>query len=320
MIGTSPAMKRLSDIIRRLPVDSGSNVLIEGETGTGKEVLAHCIHETSGRRAAPFVAIGCGAIPRELMESELFGYDEGAFTGARRGGKQGAFDRACAGTIFLDEIGELDLDLQVKLLRVLEAREFSRVGGLSEIPLRARVIAATNLDLKREVDRGRFRADLYFRLNVIRVRLPPLRERGGDIILLAEAILREFSARFGRDFKTMSPPARKLLESYAWPGNVRELRNVIERIVLLETGDTVLPCHLPSELPHSSPSGTRPPLLEGPSADICSGSIEREQIVQALKRTGGNVVRAAGLLGLKRGALRYRMDKYGITGERPKRL
>ncbi len=333
MIGTSPAMDSVLDIIRRLPAGSNSNVLIEGETGTGKELLAHVIHETNGREGAPFVAIGCGAIPRELMESELFGYDKGAFTGARREGKQGAFERASAGTILLDDIGEMALDLQVKLLRVLEAREFSRVGGLGEVRLRAHVIAATNRDLRREVDGGRFRADLYFRLNVLCVRLPPLRERCGDIIPLAEAFLREFNARFGKDFKTISPAARKLLEGYAWPGNVRQLRNVIERIVLLETGAAILPEALAACLPadgkatedtestegNDSAAPRRLPcrLVSVPSVARASrlDGGEREQIALALERTAGNVVRAARLLGLKRGAFRYRMDKYGITRE-----
>ncbi len=333
MIGTSPAMDSVLDIIRRLPAGSNSNVLIEGETGTGKELLAHVIHETNGREGAPFVAIGCGAIPRELMESELFGYDKGAFTGARREGKQGAFERASAGTILLDDIGEMALDLQVKLLRVLEAREFSRVGGLGEVRLRAHVIAATNRDLRREVDGGRFRADLYFRLNVLCVRLPPLRERCGDIIPLAEAFLREFNARFGKDFKTISPAARKLLEGYAWPGNVRQLRNVIERIVLLETGAAILPEALAACLPadgkatedtestegNDSTAPRRLPcrLVSVPSVARASrlDGGEREQIALALERTAGNVVRAARLLGLKRGAFRYRMDKYGITRE-----
>ncbi len=333
MIAISPAMNSVLDIIHRLPAGSSSNVLIEGETGTGKELLAHVIHEMNGREAAPFVAIGCGAIPRELMESELFGYDKGAFTGARREGKQGAFERAGVGTILLDDIGEMDLDLQVKLLRVLEAREFSRVGGLGEVRLRARVIAATNRDLKLEVDGGRFRADLYFRLNVLRVRLPPLRERRRDIIPLAEAFMREFNARFDKDFKTISPEARKLLERHAWPGNVRQLRNIIECIVLLETGEAILPDALATCLPADGKATEGTEDIEGndsavpcrlprrlvsvPSVtSVASASRpeggEREQIALALERTGGNVVRAARLLGLKRGAFRYRMDKYGI--------
>ncbi|MHC4200032.1 MAG: sigma-54-dependent transcriptional regulator [Planctomycetota bacterium] len=316
MIGTSPAMERVLDIIHRLPADSRSNVLIEGETGTGKELLAKAVHETSSRAAEPFVAISCAAIPRDLTESELFGYESGAFTGARPEGKPGAFEKAGGGTIFLDEVGELASDIQAKLLRVLEAREFCRVGGVRNIKLRARIIAATNRDLRREVERGRFRADLYYRLNVVPMTLPPLRDHAGDIIPLAETFLREFGVLFDRSFKGISPVARKLLEDYAWPGNVRELRNVIERIVLLETGDELLPCHLPGELLRSSPPVTRLPLGVGPPADTCPEGTEKERIVRALERTGGNVVRAARLLGLKRGALRYRMDKYGIVGER----
>ena len=333
IIGASAAMSGVLDVIRRLPAGSASNVLIEGETGTGKELLAHAIHETSERGTAPFVAIGCGAIPHGLMEAELFGYDKGAFTGALREGKRGAFERAGAGAIFLDEVAELDLGLQVKLLRVLEAREFSRVGGLSEIPLRAQVIAATNRDLGREVDAGRFRADLYFRLNVLRVKLPPLRERGGDVMLLARAFMRDFNSRFGKGFKAISSHAQKLLESYPWPGNVRELRNTIERVVLIEddveTGPTILAEHLSdfAELsrdaslpapPAAAPVAGRPTFTTDSDAMAYGGRDGRKRsIVTALERTGGNVVKAARLLGLKRGALRYRMDKYGVAREWP---
>jgi DNA-binding NtrC family response regulator len=338
MVGASPAMSRVMDFIHRLPAGSRSNVLIDGETGTGKELLAHAIHETGAQAANPLVAVSCGAIPRELIESELFGYDPGAFTGARREGKRGAFERAAAGTIFLDEIGEMDLDMQVSLLRVLEAREFSRVGGQELVRMRARVIAATNRDLRREVDRGRFRADLYFRLNVVPVTLPPLRERGGDIILLARVFLQEFNTSLGRGFKSISPAARRALEAYAWPGNVRELRNAMERIVSLETGESVtaehlatclprgrkaeddaarpvlhdgedgratVPCHLPCRLAAPSSAAFE---AEGARADV-SG---KERILLALRRTGGNVAGAARILGLKRGAMRYRMEKLGI--------
>ncbi len=342
MIGASPAMNRVLDVVDRLPAGSRSNVLIEGETGTGKELLAHAIHETNGRATDPFVAISCGAIPRELIESELFGYDNGAFTGARREGRQGAFERAGDGTILLDEIGELGLDLQVKLLRVLEAREFSRVGGQEEVRLKARVIAATNRDLKREVDRGRFRADLYYRLDVVPVTLPPLRDRDGDIILLAEAFLQEFNSRFGKNFRTISPAARRILDGYSWPGNVRELRNTMERIVVLEVGEAIMAEQLATYLPASRGAAPRLPesarqatgdgmddgsaascrlpcrLAAASSATFAPECVQpnaggKEQIVLALERTGGNVVRAARLLGLKRGALRYRMEKLGIA-------
>ncbi len=315
MIGTSPAMNRVLDIIHRLPANSASNILIEGETGTGKELLAHAIHEMNGRADEPFVTIDCGAIPRELMESELFGYDRGAFTGARPEGKQGVFEQAGAGTIFLDEIAELDLNLQVKLLRVLEVREFRRVGGLRTIPLRARLMAATNRHLKREVDRGRFRADLYYRLNVVKITLPPLMERRSDIMPLAQIFLREFNALFDKDFKTISPAARKVLENYAWPGNVRELRNIIERTVVLETGETILPDRFPPELLNPGPRATGLPFIDDARGKL--SDIEKERIVRVLEQSSGNVVKAARLLGLKRGALRYRMDKYGITRSFP---
>ncbi|MHC4250156.1 MAG: sigma-54-dependent transcriptional regulator, partial [Planctomycetota bacterium] len=338
MVGASPAMDRVMDMVHRLPAGLRSNVLIDGETGTGKELLAHAIHETSAQAANPFVAVSCGAIPRELIESELFGYDPGAFTGARREGRRGAFERAGAGTIFLDEIGEMDPDMQVRLLRVLEAREFSRVGGQDLVRMRARVIAATNRDLRREVDRGTFRADLYFRLNVVPVTLPPLRERVGDIILLAEAFLQEFNTRLGKGFVRISSAARRALETYPWPGNVRELRNTMERIVSLETGEAVtaehlatclpcgrraehdaaqsimqdgrggsatVPCRLPCRLAATSPATPGP----GSALPDVGG---KERLLLALQRAGGNVARAARLLGLKRGAMRYRMEKLGI--------
>jgi DNA-binding NtrC family response regulator len=314
IIGASQAMRRVLDLIHRLPRNSRSNVLIEGETGTGKELLAHAIHEINGRVTEPFIAICCGAIPRELLESELFGYDRGAYTGARPEGKMGAFEHAAGGTIFLDEIGELDLNLQVKLLRVVEVREFYRVGSLKRIPLRARLIAATNRHLKEDVEEGRFRADLYYRLNVVRITLPPLRERPGDVMPLAETFLKEFNALFDKSFGAFSPSAQNLLEDYTWPGNVRELRNTIERIVLLETGDTILPGHLSPEVMDSD----RPTRCLPPVGDFLSDKlfdIEKERIGQALTRTGGNVAKAARLLGLKRGALRYRMDKYRIARE-----
>ena len=314
MVGTSPAMTRILDIVHRLPAHARSNVLIEGETGTGKELLANAIHETSSGAAEPFLAIGCGAIPRELMESELFGYDKGAYTGARPDGKIGAFEQAAAGTVFLDEIGELDLHLQVKLLRVLEARQFSRVGDRRQIPLRARMVAATNRQLKKEVEAGRFRADLYYRLNVVQITVPPLRDRRGDIMPLADTFLQQFNSLFDKQFETVSPPARELLESYDWPGNVRELRNIIERIVLMENGEAILPDHLPGELRRQDPlTACIARADQTPKGDL--SDVERDCIIEALERAGGNVVNAAALLGLKRGALRYRMDKYDIRKE-----
>ncbi len=316
IIGSSQAMRKVLDIVHRLPTNSCSNVLIEGETGTGKELLAHAIHEITGRMAEPFIAVCCGAIPRDLLESELFGYEKGAYTGARPEGRKGVFEQVAGGTILLDEIGELDLNLQVKLLRVVEVREFYRVGSLKRIPLRARIIAASNRCLKEEVREGRFRADLYHRLNVVRVTLPPLRERTGDVMPLAEVFLKEFNALFDKSFEAVSPSARTFLENYTWPGNVRELRNTIERIVLLETGDTVLPGHLsPEVLDSHRPTRCGPPVDDSLSDKLFD--IEKARIAQTLGRTAGNVAKAARLLGLKRGALRYRMDKYCITREAP---
>jgi DNA-binding NtrC family response regulator len=313
IIGTSPGIRQVLDTIDRLPGDTLSNILIEGETGTGKELIAHAVHERSERVSEPFEAVCCVTIPRELMESELFGYEKGAFTGALPGGKPGCFERASKGTIFLDEISELDFDLQGKLLRVVEAREFTRVGSGKKIRMQSGVIAATNRDLKKEVEAGRFRQDLYYRLNVVRLKLPPLRERGEDVILLAHAFMLQFSARFGKAFEALSPAVRELFLRYPWPGNVRELRNVIERIVLLERGDTILPDHLPGELLNADPFEPSPdPKLDLEPEGLSLDAVEKKCIETALHLTGGNVVRASRMLGLNRGALRYRMKKHGL--------
>jgi DNA-binding NtrC family response regulator len=313
IIGTSPGIRKVLDTIDRLPKESLSNILIEGETGTGKELIARAVHERSNRASEPFEAVCCITIPRELMESELFGYEKGAFTGALPGGKQGFFERASQGTIFLDEISELDFDLQGKLLRVVEAREFSRVGSTKRIRLQGGVVAATNRNLMREVETGKFRQDLYYRLNVVRLTLPPLRERGEDVIHLANAFMLQFSAKFGKDFATFSPAVHEIFLKYAWPGNIRELRNVIERIVLLERGDSILPDHLPPELLNPDASGSPvPPIGEIDTKGMTLDAVEKKCIEAALLLTGGNVVKASGLLGLNRGALRYRMKKHGM--------
>lgn len=317
-IATSPAMERIIDMIHRLPTESSSNVLLEGETGTGKELLSRIVHESSSRSDEPFMPICCASIPKDLIESELFGYDKGAYTGARPEGKVGIFEQAGQGTVFLDEIGEMDLTLQVKLLRVLEAREFHPVGSLKRIPLRARIVAATSRNLREEVEAGRFRADLYYRLNVLRIVLPPLRDRCEDIIPLAETFMAEFNAAFNKEFSHISEAARKILMKYSWPGNVRELRNVIERIVLLESGQSILPEHLPQEF-ESFKESSMPssgvidfPMQVKTAKPVALYDNEKEQIIKALIRVDGNVVKAARLLGLKRGALRYRMERYGI--------
>jgi len=239
IIGSSEALRKALDIAHIIAKAPDTTALILGESGTGKEVIARLIHQQSTRAKGPFVTVNCGAIPRELAESELFGYERGAFTGATDKVRQGRFEQAHRGTILLDEVGELSPEMQVKLLRVLQERRFYRLGGSKEITVDVRVIAATNRDLEKLVEEGKFREDLYYRLNVATIYLPPLRERKEDIPLLAAAFIKEFNAKFGKAVEGFEPQAADLLLQYYWKGNVRELRNVIERVVLLSTGPLI---------------------------------------------------------------------------------
>jgi two-component system response regulator HydG len=293
MIGSSPAYRRMLSLVEQV-ADSSATILIQGESGAGKELVARTIHERSGRRAGPFVAVNCAALPENLLESELFGYEKGAFTGAA-GRKEGRFEIANGGTLFLDEVADLSLVTQPKILRVLQEGEFERLGGTRTLQVDVRIVAATNQDLSEMVKDKRFREDLYYRLNVITVRVPPLRERHEDIRLLAQHYLRVYAAKNGRKLEGFSNEALERLESYKWPGNVRELENLIERMVLLARKDRIEAEDLPEEIAGVK----RPPrdaileLVGTPLADI-----EQRLLDETLRITGGNKTQAAKLLGI----------------------
>ncbi len=281
-------------------------VLIEGETGTGKELVAQALHHKSLRTEKPFVVLNCGAIPRELMESELFGHERGAFTGATSQ-RRGKLERAHQGTIFLDEIGDMPLELQVKLLRAVEQQQFERVGGDQELQVDVRVIAATHRNLREDIQQGRFREDLYFRLNLMVISLPPLRERIEDIPLLAEHFLHQYSRAYHREIHLISQKAIQLLTGYAWPGNVRELNNVVGRAVLSSQGEVILPKHLPEEIQ----TQTSPPLT--PPVGTTLHEMEKDLILRTLEELDGNRTQTAKLLGIGLRTLQYKLKEYGAT-------
>jgi DNA-binding NtrC family response regulator len=316
MIGDSPAMRQVKSLAAKVAESPASTVLVTGESGTGKDLLAKVIHYGSSRAARPFMNITASALPETLLESELFGHERGAFTDARQQ-KKGLFEQADQGTVFLDEIGETAPTLQAKLLRFLEEKAFRRLGGSSDIKVDVRVIAATNRDLEQQVRDGKFREDLYYRLNVLRIAMPPLRERGDDVVLLAEHYARVFSRDFRKPVRGLTDAARQALLDYSWPGNVRELRNVVERAVLLAEGATLdasdfegltpLRLERPSSDEASTPGG-----VSLPAAGLRLDDVEKQLITLALERTRGNQTRAAALLGLHRDQIRYRMEKYGL--------
>jgi len=293
MIGSSPSFRRMLTLVEQV-ADSSATILIQGESGAGKELVARTVHERSGRRNGPFVAVNCAALPETLLESELFGYEKGAFTGAA-GRKDGRFELANGGTLFLDEVADLSLVTQPKILRMLQEGEFERLGGTRTIQVDVRIVAATNQDLADMVKEKRFREDLYYRLNVITVRVPPLRERHEDIRLLAQHYLRVYAAKNGRTLDGFSNEALERLESYRWPGNVRELENLIERMVLLARKDRIDAEDLPEEIAGVK----RPPrdaileLVGTPLADV-----EQRLLDETLRITGGNKTQAAKLLGI----------------------
>lgn len=309
IIGNSEKMAQAKFIGKRAS-NSISNVLILGESGTGKELFAHAIHNDSARNFSPFVKINSAAIPSELLESELFGYDEGAFTGAKKGGKIGKFELANGGSIFLDEIGDMPLKMQAKLLRVLQEKEFERVGGNKVVKVDVRVIAATNKDLKKLIAEGKFREDLYYRLNVMTIEIPPLRERYGDIEQLSSVLLKKLSNQLGRYVPSISDNAMESLMRHNWPGNVRELENVLERAINLTDSDTILPVHLPVYLTQNTKRD-----LDGPIRslkDIIEDT-EKEAILRCLEYTNGNKLRTAKLLDISRSSLYDKMERYGIS-------
>ncbi len=312
ILGVSPPMQRLFETLRRLEDIEAPTVLLIGESGTGKDLVANALHERGPRGGGPFMEVDCTSLPEQLIESELFGHERGSFTDAKTT-KRGMFELARGGTIFLDEIGEMAPGTQAKLLRALENRTFKRVGGVSSIPLDAGIIAATNRDLAQEVKAGRFREDLYFRLNVIRIDVPPLRERREDLPDLVEHFIERFNKEFRREVQGASEEALALLARYDWPGNVRELRNVIERIVILEHTEVIEARHLPASIRFGrSPSGASAGPFVLPEEGVDLEAVEYSLLAQAMERTGGNQSAAARLLGISRYALRYRLEKHGL--------
>jgi DNA-binding NtrC family response regulator len=317
-IGECPAIQAVKQQVRRICRSQATTVLIQGESGTGKDVLAKAIHYGSRRGEHPFMDINCTALPATLLESELFGYEKGAFTDAKAR-KPGLLELAGAGTVLLDEIGDLELFLQAKLLRVIEERRFKRVGGVEDVRLLAGIVATTNVDLQQAVAAGRFRKDLFYRLNVIPLQVPPLRQRQGDIPLLVNHFLRYLSHELNCAPRSISWGALSLLCRYPWPGNVRELRNQLERILVLEATETILVDHLPPEIrqiqsaaPLPEEGGSRDGALVLSGDNLSLEEMEKEMIRQALARASGNLTRAGELLGLHRDTLRYRAKKYGL--------
>ncbi len=314
MIGDCPKMREILAMARRIAQSSSTTVLLQGESGTGKDVLAQAIHFESARRDRPFMPINCTALPEELLESELMGYEKGAFTDAKKT-KKGLFELADGGTIFLDEIGDMKPGLQSKLLRFLEDHTFKRVGGKEDIEVDVRIVAATNKDLEEAIEDRSFREDLYYRLSVIPITLPPLRERQQDILSLADEFLDTFNREFGASFRGFTPEVRDMMLKYHWPGNIRELRNVVERAVILSSGDMIgvesLSWKLKGE-PRRELRAGEPGAVLLPDTGLDIDDVERELIVQALEKTSQNQTRAARLLGLTRDALRYRMKKYDL--------
>ncbi len=314
MVGASSAQEEVLHQVREVARYPASTVLITGESGTGKELVARSIHHLSPRREAPFVEVNCGSIPVNLLESELFGHEKGAFTDAGQR-KIGLFEEADKGTIFLDEIGEMDPAMQVKLLRVLEERKIRRVGGTKNIDIDVRVIAATNRDLLKAIREGTFREDLYYRINVFPLRLPPLRERREDIPLLAKFYLEHYNRVCSRNFQEISPEALGLMTAYHWPGNIRELKNVIERICIMYPGPVLAAGYLPHEISRRreetvATAGRLPGMEYG--LERATELFEKEMITEALRQTAGNVLQAAQFLQVPRGTLRYKMGKYGL--------
>lgn len=320
MVGNSPAMHTVFDLVKRVS-QSPTNVLITGESGTGKEVVAKAIHYNGPLKDKPFVTINCGAIPENLMESEMFGHKKGSFTGAISD-KAGLFEVADGGTLFLDEVGELPLSIQVKLLRAIQERIIRRVGATDDMKVEVRIIAATNRNLEEMVQKGTFRQDLYYRLNVIGIRTPALRERAEDIPLLAMHFLKKYNEKLNKAISSISTEAMDILKKYNYPGNVRELENMIERTVALEAGSTVLPESLPPMV--NTPSGRKMASSneidvgdDGLDLDKVMGQIEKELLVKAIHAAGGVKKKAAKLLKISFRSMRYRIEKYnlGVVGE-----
>ena len=300
----------MNQLIRKAKIagKSTSTVLLLGESGTGKEVFAQSIHNYGKRKEGPFIAVNCAAMPRELIQSELFGYCDGAFTGAKKGGRPGKFELANGGTLLLDEIGEMSLDLQVNLLRVLQEKNVVRIGGESPIPIQVRVIAATNKNLRKAVEEGTFREDLYYRLNVMTLLVPPLRERGEDIDILVAKILTKMSVKLGKEVLKIDPEVRKIFRQYDWPGNIRELENVLECSINMMDGDILTVEYLPTYLTNCKETKMND------QGDIISLSqLECSAIEDAMKKCEGNITQVAKALGIGRNTLYSKLNKYQIN-------
>jgi PAS domain S-box-containing protein len=313
VITESPAMREVLSFVRKVAGSEATTILLEGENGTGKDLIAKTLHHDSPRQAEPFIAINCAAIPETLLESELFGYEKGAFTDARAQ-KRGLFELADKGTLFLDEIGEIPLTLQAKLLRVLEDQSFRRLGGLKDIQVDLRFVAATNKNLREAVKEGAFRQDLYFRLNVIQIVIPALRDRREDIEPLAKFFIEHYNRKFKRHIERLSAEAAELMLAHDWPGNVRELRNAIERAMILEESALITPASLPIAISRSEPrqpAGAKAQ-IEIPDEGLSLVDNERQLLARALEKTGGNQTQAARLLRITRDTLRYKMKKYNL--------
>ena len=308
IVGQSEVMESLRQLVAKVSASPASTVLLTGESGTGKDLVAKVVHYNSSRTARPFMNITCSALPEQLLESELFGHERGAFTDARMQ-KRGLLESADGGTVFLDEIGEMVPALQAKLLRFLEEKSFKRVGGAGDIHVDVRVVAATNRNLEEEVSKGNFRSDLFYRLNVLPIRLPSLRDHPEDVPTLVEYYIDTFNTEFKKRIAGLTPAAATLLKSYGWPGNVRELRNVVERAMLLAEGKRLEP----KDFGVLKTGGGTGDAFELPAAGVDLEEVERSLVVQALKRAGGNQTKAAGLLGLNRDQIRYRIEKFGLT-------
>jgi transcriptional regulator with GAF, ATPase, and Fis domain len=324
LVGQSAEMHAIFSVIEKV-ADTPSTVLITGESGTGKELVAKALHEQSSRKSQPFIKINCAAIPKTLMESELFGYEKGAFTGATTS-KPGRFELADGGTLFLDEIGEIPVEMQVKLLRAIQESEFERVGGLKTIKVDVRLITATNRDLEQEIQRGNFREDLFYRLNVVPLQIPPLRKRTGDIPMLVQHIIKKFNERLKKSITGVSDEALAALEAHTWPGNIRELENVLERTILFCKGDRIERADLQLASAAQEPASQSQPVpvidddeeggeISGSLKEVVraeTARVERELIVKALDETGGNVTQAARLLKISRKSLQMKMKEFNL--------
>ena len=306
IVGASQAMQDLRDLLTKVAASEATTVLLEGESGTGKELAARALHYRSERAEYPLVEVNCSQFQESLLNNELFGHEKGAFTDAREV-KKGLVELCDRGTLFLDEVGEMPLGTQAMLLRFIDQRQFKRVGGTENITVDLRIVTATNKKLEEEVQKERFREDLYYRLKVVTLVLPPLRDRGDDFLLLARHFLAEFSRKFKKEFEDLTPEAAELLRRYSWPGNVRQLRNLIERVVLLEDGRRVGVEHLPAEIVEAAPDAVTVP----PSNELSLAQIEERHIKQVMRMTGGNKSRAARVLGIARPTLIEKLKRMG---------